>query len=63
VSHDDDDPEGASAVGDGYPHGELADALAELLVGIWQIKQTNLSATEPAVAAEQTTSGDERLIV
>jgi hypothetical protein len=57
VSHDDDDPEGAKAIGDDYQHGELADALAELLVGIWQIKQTNLSATEPAVAAEQVTSG------
>jgi hypothetical protein len=60
VSHDDDDPEGATAPGDDYPHGELADALAELLVGIWQLKQSKLSATEPAVAAEQTTSGDMR---
>ncbi len=60
MSDDDDDPEGASAVGDGHHHGELADALAELLVGIWQLKQSKLSATEPAVAAEQTTSGDTR---
>jgi hypothetical protein len=55
VSRDDDEPESQNEAGAEWPHHELADALAELLVGIYQHKQTE--AAEPAAAEVQTTSG------
>ncbi len=55
MSRDDDEPQEQNEAGDEWPHGELADALAELLFAIHQHKQTE--AAEPAAAEVQTTSG------
>ena len=59
MSRDDDDPEGQNEAGEPWPFAAVADAVAELLVGLWQLEQANAQA-EPDAEANETTTGSER---
>ena len=59
MSRDDDHPDLQNESGEPWPYGELADAVAELLYGLWQIEQSEIASAVPVAKASEKSSGIE----
>ena len=53
MSRDDDYPDQQNESGEPWPHGELADAAAEHLYGLWQLRQPEIASAVPAAKASK----------
>ena len=53
MSRDDDYPDQQNEAGEPWPYGELADAAAELLYGLWQLGQSEIASAGPAAKASK----------
>ena len=51
MSRDDDCPDQQNEAGEPWPYGELADAAAEHLYGLWQLRQPEIALAVPAARA------------
>ena len=58
MSRDDDHPDQQNEAGEPWPYGELADAVAEHLYGLWQLGQAEIASAVPAANASKTDEGD-----
>ena len=60
MSRDDDYPDQQNEAGEPWPYGDLADAAAEHLYGLWQLGQAETASAVPAavVLCGKLVSGD-----
>ena len=61
MSRDDDYPDQQNEAGEPWPYGDLADAVAELLYGLWQIEQSEIASAGPVAKASEKSPGMENL--
>ena len=53
MSRDDDHPDQQNEAGEPWPYGDLADAAAEHLYGLWQLGQSEIASAVPAADASK----------